>query len=283
MTVVHVELLAVAIVLLYLVVRGRPARGGGARLLLRLLVLGAAAAVAENSCIVLYGFYTYSPDWSLFVGRVPLMVALIWPVVIQSAWDLARGVSGGRAAAGVALAAGLVLADASLIEPVAVQAGLWVWHEPGLFAVPPIGILGWAYFAAACLAILAWVERRGLHPAAELLVLLLAPLACHAALLASWWGLLRWVSQPLPPWPAAVALWLTALVLAWRVLRLRLRARVRLDDMLVRVPPAALFFALLLLCDSPLPLVAYALAFAPPYLVLVPWRALRPHGGDRLP
>ena len=105
-------------------------------------------------------------------------------------------------------------------------------------------------------------------------MVVLAPLATHAALLASWWGLLRWVNRPLPGWPAAGLAWAVAVALALLVLRHRLHARARLDDMLVRIPPAALFFALLLASPAPAALVAYALAFAPPYLALTPWRAL---------
>ena len=89
-----------------------------------LLVL--AAWVAEDSCIRCYGFYHYAPGWSLFVDQVPLAIVLIWPCVILSARELA----------GVPLiGAAIVLTDAGLIEPIAVQAGLWHWTEPGLFGV----------------------------------------------------------------------------------------------------------------------------------------------------
>ena len=65
------------------------------------------------------------------------------PVVILSALELAESLTKTRT---TLLCAAIALADAALIEPVAVRAGLWRWHEPGLFGVPPIGILGWAFF-----------------------------------------------------------------------------------------------------------------------------------------
>ena len=55
--------------------------------------LAVAAAVAESSCVWLYGFYSYNSDWTVFVGPVPLMVVLIWPCVVISAWDISRHLS----------------------------------------------------------------------------------------------------------------------------------------------------------------------------------------------
>src|SRR5262249_12701740 len=142
-----------------------------------------------------YGFYQYSTlAWSMFVDRVPLLVALIWPVVIDSAHQLA----GGRARFTFVI----VLADAALIEPIAARAGLWAWNEPGLFGVPFIGMLGWGLFAAAASTLL----RRGR------VALLFAPLVTHILLLASWWGALRWVAGEIPEAPALVGLVAAALV-----------------------------------------------------------------------
>ena len=80
------------------------------------------------------------------------------------------------------------------------HAGLWTWTEPGLFAVPPIGIIGWAYFAGAAMACL-----DGARPVAAMVV---APLVTHVLLVASWWAAFKWLSRPLPPWPFVVAAWI---------------------------------------------------------------------------
>jgi len=211
-------------------------------------LLVVAAWIAEDSCIRLYGFYHYAPDWWLFVDRVPLLVVLIWPCVIQSARELAGA---------PLLGAAIVLTDAALIEPIAVRAKLWAWTEPGLFGVPPIGILGWALFAGFALWLLEHRER---------LMLLLAPPLTHAALLALWWCALRWVNHPLPERLLVGLVWGVALLLAWR-----LRA-VRVDRvaLLARAPGAVFFFVLLASYGGNSPwLVPYSLAFASPYLVLV--------------
>jgi hypothetical protein len=262
-----IELVCVAILALYLAVRLRrdPAP---AALLGRLALLSVASWIGENSVIHAYAFYQYAPGFHLFVDRVPLLIVLIWPVVIHSAWDLARALSGGPTARAVLGGGLLVLADASLIEPISVTAGLWSWNAPGLLGVPPVGVLGWAYFTVACLAVFAAAERRG-RPALLLLALLVGPLAVHAAVVVSWWGALRWVSAPLPPWPAVgVAAAVSALTCLLAATREAPR-RVLRTDLLVRIPPVIFFLVLLALHAHRAPaLVAYTLCFAPPWVIL---------------
>jgi hypothetical protein len=241
-------------------------------------LIAAAAWLAEDSCIRLYGFYTYqaasSPtpgpprgEWHGYLDRVPALIALIWPLVVLSAQALARHLAPGAGARRFALLVGaLVVSDAAFIESVAVRAGLWRWSEPGIFGVPVIGILGWGLFAAAVTYCL---ER--LRPGRRWVALLLAPAMTHAALLASWWGALRWVPRPLPDTAAAaVALGVSA-VLTARVLRSRGAARrVPASELCARLSAAGLFFVLLVRHGLGSPaLVLYAAAFAPPYLALM--------------
>src|SRR3954465_1154321 len=58
-----------------------------------LALLAVAGFVGEDSVIRAYGFYFYSPRWPLFLDRVPLLIVLIWPVVIHSAWRLGRALA----------------------------------------------------------------------------------------------------------------------------------------------------------------------------------------------
>ncbi len=164
------------------------ARTRGAKaLLVDYVVLAAAGWVGEQSCIQWYRFYAYAPQWSIFVGSVPLLVPLIWPLVILSARDIVSSLwpSAGRLAP---LIVGAVVAfDASLVEVVAVRAGLWGWAEPGYLGVPVIGILGWGYFAIGASAAL---DQK--TPWKHALVMVLGPLTAHALILATWWGLFRW-------------------------------------------------------------------------------------------
>ena len=248
------ELVCAAIVATYVVAR-RDA-------LPELLLFAVAGFVGEDSVIRAYGFYYYSPRWHLFLDRVPLLIVCIWPIVIHSAWSLARRLS--PRAAWVPLVGGaIVLADASMIEPIAVHAGLWTWTAPGIFAVPPIGIIGWAYFAGAAMACL---ERER-----AALAVVVAPLATHVMLVASWWAAFKWLSRPLPAWPFVVAAWVVLGALAVAALRLHASGdRKMRKDLLLRGPGAAFFFVLLILYGRDLPaLCLYSAAFAPPYLALL--------------
>ena len=237
----------------------------------RFLTLSLGAFVGENSMIHLYGFYGYGPLWWLFIDRVPLLVVLIWPVVIDSAMMLARHVAGPSAPAykWLLLTFLFVLSDAALIEPIAVTTGLWFWTHPGLFRVPPIGILGWAYFSV--LAAVTLHATRGRGPVLRALaVLLVAPLGCHALLLASWWGGLRFVDVTLAPRTVAAVALVLGLVVAGTSLVLRIRRRVPPWELWVRAPAAAFFFVLLFAYADGGPfLVPYAVAFAVPYLTLL--------------
>jgi len=252
---IGLELACLAIVGTYVVVK-LSREDEPERFAARLFLLIIAAWLGENSVIHTYGFYEYSPRWSLFIDQVPLFIVLIWPVVILSAYDLATYLGDVR------LAFLIVLADASLIEPIAVQSGLWWWSQPGFFAIPPIGVLGWAFFAGLCVVVF---ER--LRP---VWVLVLPPLLVHGALLCAWWGGLRWVNAPIGD-PAAVAVaWACSLLALFFVVRGRVRERVPLFEMLLRVPAAGFFFVLLgLFAADRSMLIIYAVAFAPPYLAMV--------------
>lgn len=255
------EVICVAIVMSWLAVRAR-ADPDPRGFLARLGLLALAAWVAEDTCIRAYGFYAYHPGWTGFVDRVPLLIVAIWPMVIQSARDLARHLVGARGPGAVALVGALlVLADASLIEPISVRAELWRWSEPGLFAVPPIGVIGWAIFAGLAIS---WLERGGRRMGWLVAV---APIGTHAGLLALWWGALRWVSgDVVPTFAVAVAavLSIALTVLAWR----RGAGRVPLVELALRAPAAAFFFVLLALGAADAALCAWAVAFAPPYVAL---------------
>lgn len=268
------EITAFLIVAIYiavgLVLEGRDGArtAGRSAFVVRLAVTAVAAWICEETCIRLYGFYEYSPEWSTFLGHVPLMVVIIWPVVIHSAADLAGRLS--RTGKWAIPAAGaLVFTDAALIEPVAVHSGLWRWTEPGVFGVPPIGILGWAFFATLCAAVFSANHRRGRSLSFDLAAVPISLVGCHLLLLASWWLALRWVNVPVPAWLCAAAAWAAGSFLTWRAWSTRAGGRVGIIPLLVRIPAALFFMTLLVLHCIAVPfLVPYVLAFVPPYLAL---------------
>lgn len=257
-----VELLSLGILASFLYFASRGPTTTRAQLI-DIVVVAAAAWLTEVSCIRLYGFYQYDAPWLLFVDVMPLLVAAIWPFVILSARQVSQsfGLSTGL---GVFC---FVLYDASLIEPLAVAARLWSWNEPGVFHVPIIGIFGWAFFAFFSL-----VGLERLRGGRRVLLILLAPLATHLALLASWWGLLRWILRfEIAGETLALISMLVATILA---VAIRRRARAApLEVMLPRIAAALLFFGLLGLRGQNVPwLPLYAVPFALPYLLGTRWR-----------
>lgn len=256
------ELVCLVVVVAWLVLRlgrapDRPA------LLRQFLAIAVAAFVGEDTCIRLYGFYFYARDrWGVFVDEVPLLILLIWPVVVTSALDLARGLKVTPRRLPLLLLV-LVVVDAWFIEPIAADAGLWTWTHPGPFDVPVIGVLGWGCFAAGFGVVVA----RGWPLWSSVIV---APLLCHAALLLLWWGALRWLPSSSSDLVPAVAVWIVALLVVALVVKERpsgLRPLV-----VLRVPAAFFFFGLLWLhadVDDDRLLLVWSLAFAPPWLALM--------------
>ena len=268
-----VEVLATTIVVIYAVACGRSS-ASPRRFFIRFASVAVAAAITENTCIQLYGFYAYDPSWNIFVGRVPVLVVLIWPCLIDSAWQIASHLREAGRPSTVLLAAAIVLADASLIEPVAVQAMLWRWNEPGFLGVPPIGVLGWALFALGGLAVFQINDRHRRSARWDWIVLLAAPAFTHLALLSVWWGGLSTLSAAVP-WPPTVALvWLVSAALTATIIVRPWGRLVPFPTMLLRIGPTLFFFALLATHGAPSALWLYAVAFAPPYLALT-FRAMR--------
>jgi hypothetical protein len=251
----------VACVVVVLLTLAAMARTRGARpLLVDYAALAIAGLVGEDTCIALYRFYDYASGWHLRVHHVPLLVPLIWPLVILSARAVVSELWPTLRRARPLAVAALVVFDASLVEVVAVRAGLWSWAEPGHLGVPLIGILGWGYFAAG--AELALDRDR---PA---LAIVLGPLAAHALIQLTWWGLFRWtlrgaLGDASVMGVATLALGALAMVIAAR----RAGRAISLSNAAPRMIAASLFVALLISTAGADPsLWIHTLSVAIPYL-----------------
>ena len=278
-----IELTCAAIVALYAYLRLRAPGVKRVAVVARLLALSCAAWVGEDSVIRGYGFYSYTPGWSFFLDRVPLLIVAIWPVVIDSAHLLARHLTSGTAR--IAAASGLiVLADASLIEPIAVHARLWTWSAEN--PRRSSRYRSWGSSDGLCSRrrrSRSWKRstRVALRPLWDALAIAAAPLFTHAALLMAWWGALRYVGGGWAAWVPVAAAWcaLTPVAAgAWRR-----GGVVPLGAVFARAPGAAFFFALLALTARDRgDLVAFAIAFAPPYVALIARRARGPVATARI-
>jgi hypothetical protein len=235
-------------------------------LLYKFFLIAAAAWLVEETCILFYRFYSYSPDWSLFILDVPASIVLIWPAVIFSARDIGVRLAGRKSNLVPLIAAGVVWTDASLIEPIAVHAGLWHWNPSGVLNVPLIGIFGWAYFTLFC--ILA-CDQRGSQTAFAVLRVLLAAAACHLALISTWWTAFKWVEAPVDRTFAVATAWAVSLFLSYILFRLGAGYRIEKKILLQRLPASLFIFGLLASADIDRLLSSYAAAFTLPYLTIL--------------
>lgn len=237
-------------------------------------VLAVSAWLGEQSCIVLYRFYHYAPTWHGRLGEVPILVPLIWPLVVLSGEQVARELwpklSAVKSAAAVAA---IVALDASLVEVVAVRAGLWQWSEAGHLGVPLIGILGWAYFALGA----AWGLAR-LSGWQRGLIVLLGPLCAHGLILLSWWGLFRWTLRGELGVGALLGVSGVGVFALLGALWMRRRGRaISLAAALPRMVAASLFFLLLCAHDPTSgPLWLHTAAVALPYCAATRWQLTLP-------
>ncbi len=263
------ELVALAIIAVYVMVYalGLPEKR---EFFIRLVLVSVASWIAEESCILSYQFYSYSPTWTLFLADVPLLVIVIWPIIVHSAWDLASQMLRPGQRFLPLLAAAIVFTDALLLEPVGVHIGLWSWKEPGIFEVPPIGVLGWAYFAFLCMLHFGKGRRRNGTRRIDLLIPVTSVLGTHLLLVITWWVAFRWVKITVDPRLAVGVAWMVSIFLVYAILRNRTGTRVEKKTLWLRLLGALLLFTLLVLNanDSKL-LIGYAVAFAPPYLTLM--------------
>ena len=263
------ELVALAIIVIYLAVYtlGQPEKG---EFFIRLVLVSAASWIAEESCILSYRFYSYSPTWTLFLADVPLLVIVIWPIIVHSAWDLASQMLRPGHRLVPLSAAAIVLTDALLIEPVGVQIGLWSWKEPGIFEVPPIGVLGWAFFAFLCMLHFGKGKQRNGTRRINLLIAVIPVFGTHLLLLITWWVAFRWVKITVDPGLTVGVAWMVSIFLVYAILKNRTGIRVERKTLWLRLLGALFLFTWLALNanDSKL-LILYGVAFAPPYLTLM--------------
>jgi hypothetical protein len=245
-------------------------RPDGRHFLLWIVLVATSAWIAEETCLRLYVFYSYSQSWHILLNNLPLMVIVVWPALIHCAWDLASQLLG-YGQRFVPLAAGaIVLTDAAFIETVSVRSGLWAWQEPGIFNVPLIGIFGWACFAFLCAFLYEEGRRRNYRLWFSLLVIVLPVVGTHLFLLVSWWGVFRWISIPIEAKLAAATAWIMSICIVFVFIRFRTGIRVKKKTLLLRLLAALIFFTLLVCnADGSVFFILFVVAFAPPYLTLM--------------
>jgi hypothetical protein len=263
--------IAIIAITLAMMARQRPWK----ELLADYAALAVAGWVGEHTCVTWYEYYGYAPMWHGRLGAVPVMVPLIWPLVIMSARDVVRSIAPQAGRWAPILVGALVVFDASLVEVIAVRAGLWRWAEPGHLGVPVLGIIGWGFFAA--LAHVALERPLVQRP----LALVIALVGTHLLILAAWWGLFRWVIRGDHGDASLVGLCVLSLAaLAGGLYAVRAGGALPLAVGAPRMAAAALFFALLVkVAPDDVRLWIHVACVAVPYLVVTALTGTRSPAG----
>jgi len=244
------------------------------RCLSRLAALVVMAWLADDLAIRLYGLHAYAPGaWGVFIDRVPLGAAMLWGAMLESAWVLGRHIAGHESRYVPLAAAVVILADAALVQPLGVAAGLWRWEAPGLLGVPLAAFAASAASGGVAIAMHENIRRRGRYAYWDPLTIPAGVLAGHLAALAGWWALPPRTLGPIPQWPTLAGLAVVAVLLV--VAASRAQRRMGLRPLLERIPAAMLAAGLLAAHGGHKPaLLACSLVVVTPWLVVVPWRAL---------
>jgi hypothetical protein len=254
------EILCVPVLVLAIALGAR--RAGARRFVIDYAILAIAGWIGEATSIAWYRYYEYASGWDLRLFTVPLLVPLIWPLVILSARDVRDALfpRAGRFV-GAAIVTALVIADASMVEVLAVRAGLWTWAEDGHLGVPVLGIVAWGFFAGAADLALRRFQGRD-----RWLVIPAALALAHALIVLSWWACFRWVLRHDLGWASVAFVALTSLAATFVALRLRRAGRtIPIAVAAPRIVAASLFVALLFSVRPDAALIAHVALVAIPY------------------
>lgn len=234
----------------------------------KFITVSAASWVVEETSIRIYHFYQYSPDWNLFIGHVPVLVILVWPLVIHSGWELASQFFTEYKLTHHLVAALIIWIDASLIETISVKSGLWSWNGTGFFGVPFIGICGWAYFAFLSGFILRLNRERKTGAGKIFIIFIFVVFGTHVLIIGTWWLIFRYILFPVNPAFTTALAWTLSLLFIFTMNRKNVGVNVDSKVLLIRIPPALIFLTLYLKGSPDAFHTTYALAFSLSYLFL---------------
>jgi uncharacterized membrane protein len=120
-------------------------RYGPRRLITAFTIVAVLVIAEENAVMISTGNYAYY-EYHLYVGLLPVAIALDWLVVTYLAFQLSAAVK--SRLLGVLIASGVDL----ILEPTAYYWGLWVWKVPApyptiyYFGAPIGNAMGWFFF-----------------------------------------------------------------------------------------------------------------------------------------
>lgn len=135
--------------------------------------------------ILIFKTYSYSQDFWLALGPVPIIIGLCWGCIIYGAMTYSDQLGLPVWAAPFADALWAIILDLAL-DAVAIRLELWTWTIPlsaGYFGVPADNFFAWLFVAFSFSAYTRWVRHRTRTSWSNMVAQLFAPVAAFAGLL----------------------------------------------------------------------------------------------------
>ena len=139
--------------------------------------------------IVIFKTYSYSSDFWLAIGPVPIIIGLCWGLIIYGAMAYSDQLGLPIWAAPFADALWAIILDLAF-DAIAIRLQLWTWTIPlsaGYFGVPADNFFAWLFVALSFSAYMRWVRRRVHHGLLRVALQLCAPIAAFIGLLLGIW------------------------------------------------------------------------------------------------
>jgi uncharacterized membrane protein len=162
-------------------------RTGGRLRLVELLSAVPFGLLLEQGDIAIFGSYAYNQLFFLKVGAVPIAVALVWAMVINSSMFMSDAIGIPSRLAPVSDATFTIVLDLS-VDAIAIRQGLWHWNIPldqGFFGVPAGNFYGWLFVAFGFSAWTRLVRRSGARRPKTSWLQWLVPFPAYLTLLAA--------------------------------------------------------------------------------------------------
>jgi hypothetical protein len=139
--------------------------------------------------IVIFKTYSYSSNFWLAIGPVPIIIGLCWGLIIYGAMAYSDQLGLPVWAAPFADALWAIILDLAF-DAIAIRLQLWTWTIPlaaGYYGVPADNFFAWLFVALSFSAYMRWVRQRFQAGRLRAALQLCAPIAAFIGLLLGIW------------------------------------------------------------------------------------------------
>lgn len=161
----------------------------GADAVVELVSAAIYGILLEWGDIVIFKTYSYSSDFWLAIGPVPIIIGLCWGLIIYGAMAYSDQLGLPVWAAPFADALWAIILDLAF-DAIAIRLQLWTWTIPlaaGYFGVPADNFFAWLFVALSFSAYMRWVRQQVRHGWLRVALQLCAPIAAFIGLLLGIW------------------------------------------------------------------------------------------------